>query len=80
MVTRKKCTSGEEFVFCNGKSAQTVPQLKKEIKNLSQEEFSFHVNQDKNDFYTWIHNCIDTKTAEKIQNMRDKKAILTALK
>ncbi|MFW6230568.1 MAG: hypothetical protein ACOC32_00935 [Nanoarchaeota archaeon] len=80
MVTRKKARTGEEFIFCNGHSAQSIPGLKKEIKKLTAEEFSFHVNNEKNDFYNWIKDCIKPDVAEQIRDLKDCEKILAALK
>ena len=80
MVTKKKVSAGQEFVFCNGRTAQTIPAMKKELKKLSAEEFSFHVNNDKNDFYNWINDCINPSVAETIKDLKDRKEILAALK
>lgn len=80
MTNRRKIKEGEEFVFCNGKIAQNVAQCKKEIQNLSQDEFSFHVNDEKNDFYNWIKDCIDPKLAEDIKDIKDQTELVKLLK
>ena len=80
MAPRKKVQDGNEFIFCNGKKASTIASLKKEIKMLSEQEFLFHVNQEKNDFHKWIADCIDPMFAENLVGITDKAKILSALK
>lgn len=80
MARRKKIKDGEEFVFCNGAIAKNVSQAKKEVKKLNPDEFSFHVNESKNDLYKWINDCIDTELAKKIENIKDQKEMVAALK
>ena len=79
MVYNGKVAKGKEFVFSNGAIADSVVTLKKQMKDLNDEEFTFHVNQDKNDFYNWIRDCIDNDLAEKIDGILDKDDILKAL-
>lgn len=80
MAPRKKVQDGNEFVFCNGKKANTIASLKKEIKKLSDDEFSFHVNSSKNDFYNWIKDCIDPMYAENLVDITEKGQLLASLK
>lgn len=76
----KKVRDGEEFVFCNGKTANTIISLKREIRKLSDEEFSFHVNDSKNDFYNWLRDCISPTSAELIKEKRTKNDFVEVLK
>lgn len=80
MVPRKKVDDEKNFIFCNGKRANTVASLKREIKNLSDDEYSFHVNENKNDFYNWIRDCINPMFAESISGPKSKKELLALLK
>ena len=80
MLPRKKVQEGSEFILCNGKKASTISLLKKEIKKLSDDEFSFHVNDKKNDFYNWIRDCINPMYAENIKDKKTKLELLNSLK
>ena len=76
----KKVRLGEEFVFCNGKTANTLASFKREIKKLSDEEFSFHANDSKNDFYNWLRDCLSPTSAELVKDKLTKKELLDVLK
>jgi hypothetical protein len=80
MAKRKKLADNEAFVFCNGAIAKTVAQAKKEIKNLNPDQFSFHINDQKNDVYNWIHDCVDKELAEKIKDIKTQPELIAALK
>ncbi len=80
MGKRRKIKDGEEFVFCNGAIAKNITQARKEVKKLNPDEFSFHVNDQKNDLYNWINDCIDSELAEKIKNIKDQNEMVLALK
>jgi len=76
----KGAPSGQEFYFCDGVVVNTVAKLTKHIKELSPEGYSYHVNQDKNDFYNWVYNCISKKNGELIKGNISQKDLLEKLK
>ena len=80
MATRKKVRAGEEFVFCNGARAGTIAQCRKEMRNLTEEQFAHLVNAERNDFSTWIRDCLDPRLAERIVGIREREALLAALR
>ena len=80
MAPRRKVPEGEEFVFCNGRTAASVSECWKQIEQLDAVEFAYHVNETKNDFYTWIRDCIDPKFAEKIKDICVKEEMVQAMK
>ena len=79
MIKRKKAKSGEEFYFHNGAIAETKAQLVSQLKKLTHEEFLSYVNDQKNDVYNWLRDCIDSELAKKIKNVRDQQKLITML-
>lgn len=80
MASRKKVRKGEEFMFCNGASAASLAECSRQLAKLSPQDFSFHVNESKNDFYNWIRDCLDPALAKKIEKVRDKEKLISLLK
>lgn len=80
MGGRKTVISGEEFIFCNGAVARSVAECRKHLAKLSDDEFRFHVNEQKHDFYEWINDCLDPGLAERIRDITDHVALVEALK
>lgn len=79
MARMKKVKTGEEFVFVNGATAGTVAQLRNELKKLNDEQFHHHVNEQKNDFYNWLNDCVDPALAQKVQGLMDRDKLIQAL-
>lgn len=80
MAKRRKTKPGEAFRFENGEIAETKTQLIAALKKMPDSEFSRYVNENKNDFYTWLHDCLDGDLAECIRGIRDKGEIVRVLK
>ena len=80
MAKRKKTRSGEAFVLRDGRTVETRAQLVKELKSMSDDDFRFFCNDEKNDFHTWIRDCLDEDLAGAIRDVRDRQAMITALK
>lgn len=80
MATRKEVRKGEEFIFCNGASASSLEECISQLANLSPQEFAFHVNESKNDFYNWIRDCLDPQFAKKLEKVLDKEKLISLLK
>lgn len=80
MAKAKKVQPGEEFLFVNGTTAETVSQLRTQLKKLSPEQFSHHVNSQKNDVYNWLRDCVDPSLAERVRNIRDQGQMVEMLK
>jgi hypothetical protein len=80
MASGKKVRAGEEFVFCTGAKAATVAECRKELAKLTPEQFAHHVNAEKNDIATWIQDCLDGKLAGRIRELREREALLKALR
>ena len=80
MPSRKRAKEGEEFYFCNGTIARSVAECRKQLERLSHDEFVYHVNDAKNDFYNWINSCLDPKLAQKIKDVRSQNEMIELLK
>ena len=80
MVKRKKSKPDEAFYFHNGTYVQTKAQLVTQLKKLTPEEFATYVNDQKNDVYFWLRDCLDSDLAKKIEKVRDQKKMIELLK
>ncbi len=80
MVKRKKVKQGEAFYFHNGTYVETRAQLVAQLKKLTPEEFATYVNDQKNDVYDWLQNCLDSELAKKVKKVRDQKKMIEFLK
>ena len=74
-----KAPKGSEFHFSDGKSASSVSDLVSHIKEISPEHFSMYLNESKNDFYNWLHDCVDKHVAEDVKNARSQREVIERL-
>ena len=67
---------GSRF-FCNkGKVFSNLEDLKKDLKDMDDEVFLHHVKEERNDFSSWIRECIgDIRLADSLIGL-DKKSAL----
>ena len=56
------------FILNNGNSLKNLEQLHDELKKMPPEVFNAHVNNYKNDFASWVNDCIGLP--DLAQNMR----------
>jgi alpha-amylase len=71
---------GKEFYCKDGKVFRNLRDLYEGLKIMNSEIFSFHVNDEKNDFVNWIRACIgDEVLAEKLEELREKETIIKIL-
>ena len=75
----KSAPSGQEFVFCDGTTVENIGKLVEHIKKLSPEQFSQHLNAEKNDFYNWIRDCIDSEVAEDLRWVKTQRDMVEKL-
>ena len=55
------------FFFVNGHRVKNVKELAEIMDRIEQEVFDFHVNEERNDFYSWVkHVFEDIELAEKM--------------
>ena len=61
-------TEGNEFYCTNGDSFKSVIELGDSMDSMDEETFGHHVNEDKNDFATWIYDCVgDVELADALR-------------
>jgi len=74
--------SGEKaFFMMNGKVVTRLVDLPDNIENSDDQTFSYHVNDQKNDFASWISNVFNAKQlARKISMIKNKGEMVSVLK
>jgi len=71
---------GEEFRFCNGRSAGSLHSFLNTMRHLSDEEFSLHVNNEKNDFFNWVSNTLkERQLAMRLKRTKTKTGVVIEL-
>ena len=75
-----KISSEQYFSLCTGVLVKDIKELALTLDYLSDEEFNHHVNDEKNDFSTWVSEVFGKKDlAEEISQTTDRKDIQLAL-
>ena len=68
------------FKLRNGQELKSLNDLRKALSYMNDEEFSHHVNQERNDFATWVKEALqNAELYEKIKNVRTKEELLAVL-
>lgn len=68
------------FYLPNGKPVKSLRELVEEINIMSDEDFTSHVSDEKNDFSEWIEHVINDKAlSDKIRPLRTKHDMLSVL-
>lgn len=57
----KAVNTQEAFVSVDGQRIRNLIELARFLSTASNEIFTYHVNDTKNDFHNWIRDCIDNK-------------------
>ncbi|MDD9953270.1 MAG: DUF5752 family protein [Candidatus Woesearchaeota archaeon] len=71
---------GEEFVLSDGQRLQNIEDLYLSLANMPDEHFDHHVNEEKNDFATWIEHSVDDKfLASNVRQIDSKEQLLKTL-
>jgi len=71
----------QKFWLANGKVAGSLRELYEILKDLDEETFSCHVNEEKNDFYNWVKDVYqDRKLADDLLWCTNKESMLFCLK
>jgi len=74
------CSPEQSFWVNNGPIVKNLDELSHALPELSDDLFSHHVNNDKNDFSNWIRDIIgDQKLANDIISSRNKESMLKKL-
>ena len=69
------------FKLKNGQELKSINDLRKALSYMSEEDFSHHVNQEKNDFALWIKEALQNHGIyEKIKDIRSKEELQEILK
>ncbi|MEM4397600.1 MAG: DUF5752 family protein [Candidatus Woesearchaeota archaeon] len=63
----------QEFILSNGNRIYNLNELINILKNIEDNIFFYHVNDNKNDFYNWIRDVFGfNELADQIKNIKDK--------
>jgi len=61
------------FYVCDGTVIKSVHELPDAPRNMTPDAFSFHVNEQKNDFYSWVKEVFELSgLARNIKNVKRK--------
>lgn len=72
----KDVSDDKRFWLCDGNYLQNLVQLRDALAKMNDGVFSYHVNQEKNDFKNWVEGVIlDTKLASELAKAKTKKAM-----
>jgi hypothetical protein len=68
------------FRLVNGQELKSLNDLRKALTYMSDDEFRHHVNNERNDFATWIKEALqNTELYEKIRSIKTKEELQTLL-
>lgn len=69
------------FKLRNGQELKSLNDLRKALSYMTEEDFSHHVNQEKNDFATWVRETLhNLELHEKIRNAKTRQELEAVLK
>ncbi len=64
----------KKFWSSDGKIFRNLSELADSLRSMSEETFSSHVNNEKNDFAKWVYDVIgDISLSESLRNVTSKK-------
>lgn len=76
----KEAKDEEVFVTKNNFKAKNIFELRKAVQEMNDDEFSHHLNNEKNDFANWIEHCLDDKIlAEDVQKAKTKDEVIKCI-
>lgn len=62
---------GQEFWLHDGPALRNLKDLKHALDNITEEQFAFHVSDEKNDFANWVRAVLqDPECADELQRCR----------
>ena len=68
------------FRLCNGSEIKSIEELAKMMDRINDSDFSYHVNEEKNDFARWIQDVFGkTDLAKSLSSSKDKKEVQITL-
>jgi len=63
----------KRFWVSDGRSLRNMAELEAALKQMSDETYSYHVNEEKCDFSTWVRDVIDDdELADNLENARTR--------
>jgi hypothetical protein len=69
------------FLLKRGHEISNLEELYDELKNISDEEFSHHITNDKNDFANWVEDCIgDKHLSDLLREVKEKEKTIDLVK
>ena len=69
----------KQFWLHNGVAVKNLSELIAVLRDLSDDIFIFHVNEQKNDFAAWVRDVIDEELGQELLKLRDKQDIIHAI-
>ena len=70
----------EYFLVQNGDILKNVKELASSLESMDEVTFNHHVNEERNDFASWISNVFNDKNlASQISNLKNREEIIQAL-
>lgn len=61
------------FHLSDGRSLKNIIELKNALESMNNQLFSYHINDEKNDFYIWIRDIIgDNKLAQDMKKVKNR--------
>ena len=68
------------FYLNNGKKLKNIAELMESLKDMDQDLFSFHVNEQRNDFASWVRDVFGEKElARRINRSRYPSSMLKSI-
>jgi len=68
------------FYLNNGKKLKNIAELMESLKDMDQDLFSFHVNEQRNDFANWVRDVFGEKElARRISRARYPSSMLKSI-
>ena len=77
----KAAPLGHEFKFSSGQTVSSLQQLLHVIKHISETEFHFHLNKEKNDYSFWVlHALREYNLADYLDHCTTKHQVIKEIK
>jgi dihydroxyacetone kinase-like predicted kinase len=77
---KETCKPDEAFWVNNGPVVDTLGGLKTALKDMSDEQYAHHTKRGKNDFASWIEQCMcDKSCASRVRKARSRPGAVRAL-
>jgi hypothetical protein len=80
-ILEKEAKPEEQFKLRSGQKIKTLNELRKTLSYMSEDEFSHHVNHDRNDFASWTEKALEMPDfAHKMRSATKKEDLIHLLK